>query len=98
MNNKLYVSSLSYNIGNYELESIFNAVGRVQSAKVIMDQISGKSRGFGFIEMSTEEEAKRAIRELNGTNHEGHAISVSIARPQVKRDNDNYGYNSRTRY
>ena len=94
MNNKLYISSLSYNIGDYELESIFNVIGRVRSAKVILDRDSGRSRGFGFVEMSTDEDAKRAISELNGTNHEGHTINVSIAKPPVKRDS----FNNRSRY
>lgn len=98
MSNKLYISSLSYNIGDYELEGIFNTIGRVRSAKVIMDRDSGKSRGFGFVEMSSDEDAKKAISELNGTSHEGHTISVSIAKPQVKREGGNSNYSGRSRY
>lgn len=91
MSKKLYVGSLSYSIGDKELEGIFAAVGNVQSAKVIMDQDSGRSKGFGFVEMSNEEEAKKAIRELNGTTHEGRAIMVSEARPQTSRGGSDRG-------
>jgi hypothetical protein len=83
MSKKLYVGALSYSIGDKELEAIFAAAGNVQSAKVIADLYSGRSKGFGFVEMSTEEEAKKAIRELNGTTHDGRAIVVSEARPQT---------------
>lgn len=85
MSKKLYVGSLSYSIGDRELETIFGAAGNVQSAKVIVDLASGRSKGFGFVEMSSEEEAKKAIKELNGTTHDGRAIMVSEARPQTER-------------
>jgi RNA recognition motif-containing protein len=85
MSKKLYVGSLAYAIGDAELETIFAAAGNVQSAKVITDKFSGRSKGFGFVEMSSEDEAKRAIQELNGTTHEGRAIMVSEAKPQTER-------------
>lgn len=84
MTKKLYVGSLSYSIDSKGLETIFAAAGSVQSAQVIMDRDSGRSKGFGFVEMSTEEEAKKAIRELNGTTHDGRAIAVSEAKPQTQ--------------
>jgi cold-inducible RNA-binding protein len=85
MSKKLYVGSLSYDINNNDLEQIFAAVGQVESAKVISDSYTGRSKGFGFVEMSTEDEAKKAISELNGTVQQGRAIVVSEARPETKR-------------
>jgi len=84
MGRKLYVGSLSYDIGDRELEAIFATVGKVQSAKVIMDRDSGRSKGFGFVEMSTDSEVQKAIQELNGTSHEGRSIMVSEAKPETK--------------
>lgn len=86
MSKKLYVGALPYSMGDKELETAFAAVGSVSSAKVIVDLYSGRSKGFGFVEMSTEEEAQKAVRELNGTQIDGRAIIVSEARPQVKRE------------
>ncbi len=85
MSKKLYVGALSYSIDDQGLEGIFSGIGRVESAKIIIDRDTGRSKGFGFVEMSTVEEAKRAIQELNGTTHDGRAITVSEAKPQVSR-------------
>lgn len=85
MGKKLYVGSLSYNIDDRDLETIFAAVGKVQSAKVIMDRDTGRSKGFGFVEMSAESEAQKAIQDLNGTMHDGRAIMVSEAKPETAR-------------
>lgn len=85
MGKKLYVGSLPYSMGDADLEAIFATIGAVESAKVIIDRDSRRSKGFGFVEMSTDEEAKKAIRELNGTTHDGRAITVSEARPQTSR-------------
>lgn len=85
MTKKLYVGSLSYSIDDGELEKIFAAIGSVVSAKVIMDAASGRSKGFGFVEMSSEDEAKKAIRDLNGSSHAGRTIIVSEARAETKR-------------
>lgn len=85
MSKKLYVGSLSYSIDSKGLEEIFSGVGNVTSAQVIIDRDSGRSKGFGFVEMSTEEEAAKAIRELNGTSQDGRAIAVSEAKPQASR-------------
>lgn len=91
MSNKLYVGSLSYSIQSDGLEKIFANVGTVVSAKVITDAHTGRSKGFGFVEMSTAEEAQRAIRELHGSVHEGRAIVVSEARPETKRGGGDRG-------
>lgn len=84
MSKKLYVGSLPYSIGNAELEEIFAAVGTVSSAKVIMDAATGQSKGFAFVEMLSEGEAKQAISDLNGTSHGGRNILVSEAKPETK--------------
>jgi len=84
MSKNLYVGSLSYEIRDDELRAIFSAIGTVESAKVIMEPHSDRSKGFGFVEMATEEEAKRAITELNGSSHKGRGITVSEARPKTE--------------
>ncbi len=84
MGKKLYVGSLSYDMGDRELEEVFAAAGKVQSAKVIMDRDTGRSKGFGFVEMSTDSEAQKAIQDLNGTTHEGRSIMVSEAKPEAR--------------
>lgn len=85
MNQKLFVGSLSYKIDSAELQNIFSVAGAVVSAQVIMDRDTGRSKGFGFVEMSSSEEADNAIKELNGTIHQGRAIVVSHAKPQGER-------------
>jgi RNA recognition motif-containing protein len=83
-NNKLFVGSLSYNVTDDQLQQLFAEAGQVVSAKVIMDRASGRSKGFGFVEMSTSEEAKKAL-ELNGRELDGRPIAVKVATPQVPR-------------
>ena len=85
MTKKLYIGSLPYAVADADLEKIFAEVGNVESARVIMDRDSGRSKGFGFVEMATPEEAQKAIQELNGATIEGRAIMVSLARPQTDR-------------
>ena len=85
MTKKLYIGSLPYAVADADLEKIFAEVGTVESARVIMDRDSGRSKGFGFVEMATPEEAQKAIQELNGATIEGRAIMVSLARPQTDR-------------
>ncbi len=85
MATKLYVGRLPYSTTDQELEELFAAHGTVESAKVITDRDTGQSRGFGFVEMSSEDEANAAIKALNDTEVKGRAISVSIARPLEKR-------------
>ncbi len=85
MGNKLYVNGLSYTIKDGELETIFSAHGTVESAQVITDKSTGRSRGFGFVEMSSKSEAQKAIEALNGTEIKGRTLTVNEARPQEKR-------------
>lgn len=85
MNNKLYVGGLPYSVTDAQLEEVFAAHGTVESARVITDRMSGRSRGFGFVEMSTPEEAEEAMQKLNGTDLEGRTLTVNEARPQQPR-------------
>lgn len=84
METKLYVGSLAYSITNDQLAAIFSTVGHVVDAKLIIDTATGRSKGFGFVTMSTQQEAEKAISELNGTMQGGRAIIVSKARPDNK--------------
>jgi len=85
MSNKLYVGNLSYNVTNDQLKELFAQTGSVVSATVITDRQSGRSKGFGFVEMSNEEEVKKAIETLNETELEGRKMLVNEARPQKSR-------------
>lgn len=87
----LFVSNLGFRITSEDLESIFGEFGEVVSAKVITDNVSGRSRGFGFVEMQNEEEANTAIQKLNDAELEGRTISVSEARPRTERRPDSTG-------
>jgi RNA recognition motif-containing protein len=87
MVNKLFVGRLSWDTTDQTLRDFFSTVGTVTSAAVIMDRMTGKSKGFGFVEMSTVDEAQRALQELNGKTLDGREIAVSEARPQAPRDN-----------
>jgi cold-inducible RNA-binding protein len=86
MATKLFVGSLSYNTTDASLEEFFAQAGNVVSAKVIMDRDTNRSKGFGFVEMASEEEAKAAIDQLNGKELDGRAIAVNEARPQENRE------------
>ncbi len=85
MNNKLYVGGLPYSVTEMQLEEVFAAHGTVESARVITDRMTGRSRGFGFVEMSSPEEAEEAIQKLNGTDLEGRSLTVNEAKPQQPR-------------
>ena len=85
MGKRLYVGNLSYNVGNAELEEMFAAFGAVTSAEVISHHDSGRSKGFGFVEMSSDEEAQAAIDSLNGRDSGGRALTVNEARPREER-------------
>ena len=85
MGKKLYVESLSYSVDKAHLEQLFTAYGAVTSVQVIMDRDSGRSKGFGFVEMSNDQEAQAAISALNGKDIEGRAMVVNEARPQAPR-------------
>lgn len=91
MATKLFVGSLSYNTTDDSLQAFFAAVGTVVSAKVIMDRDSGRSKGFGFVEMSSDEEAQAAIAQLNGKELDGRTIAVNEARPQENRERRSFG-------
>lgn len=85
MGKKLYVGGLPYATTENELRDMFAACGTVDSATIITDQMSGRSKGFGFVEMSTDEEAERAITELNGKALGERSITVNEARPKERR-------------
>lgn len=91
MGNKLFVGSLSWDTTDDTLRNFFASAGSVVSARVITDKFSGRSRGFGFVEMSTPEEAEKALNELNGKELDGRAINVSEAKPQENRSDDSRG-------
>ena len=81
----LYISNLSYNISDEDLRQLFADYGEITSAKVIMDRETGRSRGFGFVELSDDELAKKAIEELNQASYDGKIINITEARPREDR-------------
>ena len=81
----LYISNLSYNISDEDLRLLFADYGEITSAKVIMDRETGRSRGFGFVELSDDELAKKAIEELNQASYDGKVINITEARPREDR-------------
>src|SRR5687768_17583424 len=85
MGSKLYVGNLSYNTTSSELEQLFSQHGTVQSAEVIQDRDSGRSKGFGFVQMGSDEEAQAAIAALNGQQQDGRALTVNEAKPREDR-------------
>ncbi len=85
MEKKLYVGSLSYDTTEDGLKELFSQAGSVDSATIIMDKFSGRSKGFGFVEMSSEEDAKKAIEMFNGKDLDGRKIIVNEARPMEKK-------------
>jgi RNA recognition motif-containing protein len=84
MGKKLYVGNLGYGVTDSDLEKMFAAHGTVESAQVIMDRDTGRSKGFGFVEMKTEQEAKDAIAALNGQDSGGRALTVNEAKPKAE--------------
>ncbi|OGY28734.1 MAG: RNA-binding protein [Candidatus Woykebacteria bacterium RIFCSPHIGHO2_12_FULL_43_10] len=91
MAKKLFVGSLPYQATSAELEEVFAQAGKVDSVNVIMDKFSGQSKGFAFVEMSTEEEAQKAVSTLNGADFQGRKLVVSEARPQEDRNRGGFG-------
>jgi RNA recognition motif-containing protein len=85
MGKKLYVGNMSYSVDSAALEQIFRAYGTVESAQVITDRATGRSKGFGFVEMSSDAEAQAAIDALNGKENEGRALTVNEAKPREDR-------------
>lgn len=94
---KLYVGNLPYNVTEEKLHDHFARHGTVVSARIITDKFTGKSKGFGFVEMSSEQEAEKAISALNGNDFEGRNIVVSEARPQAPRSGGSGGFGEGSR-
>ncbi len=92
MGSKLFVGSLPYSVNDQQLAEIFAEAGTVVSARVIINREDNRSKGFGFVEMSTEEEAKKAIDTINGKEIEGRTITVNEARPQEDRPRGGGGF------
>lgn len=90
MSTKIYVGNLSYDVANDTLADKFAEFGTVESAKVIMDRDTNRSKGFGFVEMSSNSESARAIEALNGTEFGGRQINVTEAKPMAPRNNTRY--------
>ncbi len=92
MSTKLYVGNLSFDTTDSSLRQLFEQAGTVESASVITDRYSGRSRGFGFVEMATSAEGRKAIEELNGKSLDGRTISVDEARPQTRDSGSSTGH------
>ena len=98
MNKRLYIGSLSYDTTDQGLRDLFVTAGTVVSAEVISDRYSGRSKGFGFVEMETQEGAEKAISQFNGTNLDGREISVAEARPRRERRQESERYDRDDRW
>lgn len=85
MGKKLYVGNLSYQVSDTDLQTLFESHGTVLSAQVISDRDTGRSKGFGFVEMESDEQAQAAITALNGQDHDGRQLTVNEARPRTER-------------
>ena len=96
--NKLYVGGLPYSVTDDALETLFAEHGTVESARVITDRMTGRSRGFGFVEMSSQEEAQQAVDKLNGTDLEGRSLTVNEAKPKEQRSGGGGGDGGRNRW
>jgi len=90
MGKKLFVGNLSFGLREESLEQLFSEVGKVDSVKIVKDQRTGRSKGFGFVEMASDQEAANAISALNNRSVEGRNISVAEARPQAPREEGGY--------
>jgi RNA recognition motif-containing protein len=90
-NNRLYIGNLSFNTTEIQLNDLFAQAGKVISANLMQDKFTGKSRGFAFVEMSTPEEANKAIEMFNGKDVDGRALTVNIARPREERPRGDFG-------
>ena len=94
---KLYVGNLSFNTSNQDLNDLFSEIGPVQSSNVIEDRETGRSRGFGFVEMANQADGERAIAELNGKEVDGRELKVNEAKPQERNGGGGYGGGNRGR-
>ena len=97
MNLKLYVGNLAFGASEEDLKKLFSEAGAVQSVKIVTDAYSGRSRGFGFVEMTSEPEAEKAISTINGKTFMDRTLIVSEARPQKKKGSDFKGRRDRNR-
>jgi len=97
MDNKLYVGNLSYSTNEAALQTMFGQVGVVKSVQIIKDRDTGRSKGFAFVEMTTQEEAEKAISLFNGKEVDGRALKVNIARPREERGGPGGGGDDRRR-
>ncbi len=88
MAKKLYVGNLTYNVNESDLEAIFSPHGTVQSAQVIIDRDTNRSKGFGFVEMGSDAEAQAAVQALDGQEHDGRRLTVNEAKPREPRSGD----------
>lgn len=95
MGKKLYVGNLSYNVTNSSLEELFTPFGSVRSAEVIQDRDTGRSKGFGFVEMADDNAARQAIAELHEKDHDGRPLTVNEAKPKADRPKFGGGGGSR---
>ena len=91
---KIFISNLSFRVSDDDLKTLFDEYGAVKSAKVITDKFSGRSRGFGFVEMDNDDEAKKAIEELNQADYDGKQILVSIAKPKTETGGPRRSFNN----
>ncbi|MBK9154041.1 MAG: RNA-binding protein [Chloracidobacterium sp.] len=91
MTMKLYVGNLPFKTSTQDLEQLFGQVGTVESTNIIEDRETGRSRGFGFVEMSSKEEGEKAIEEFNGKEFDGRELKVNEAKPQENRNRGGYG-------
>ena len=98
MSKKVYVGNLSYDLNDSDLEGLFSPHGEVVSAQVITDRDTGRSKGFGFVEMGSEEEAGTAIGALNGNEHNGRTLTVNEAKPRQPRSGGFGGGGRQNRY
>jgi RNA recognition motif-containing protein len=98
MGRKLYVGNLSYDVDSSSLQTLFAPHGTVDSAQIITDRDTGRSKGFGFVEMSSDAEAQAAISALGGTDHGGRALTVNEAKPREARSGSGGGGGGRREY
>jgi len=87
----IYISNLSYRLKDEDLKSVFEEYGEVTSAKIIMDHLTGRSKGFGFVEMPDNDAAAKAIKELHEAEYDGKVINVNEAKPREDRPKSNFG-------
>ncbi len=92
MNKKLYVGNLSYDVEKKDLEQLFTSIGSVDTVNLIMDQYSGRAKGFGFVEMATAADANSAMEKLNGSDFMGRTLKVNLAKERAPRTEYNNRY------